>query len=113
MEEIYPTSFKAVAPAMPAKAVAPKAPPAQVDQVESRTPDRNLDLNQAVQELNDFSSQHEISLNFVVHKESGRTQIRVIDSTTDKVIREIPPDDVLNIIDSIEEMAGKLLSTKA
>ncbi|MGS0763331.1 flagellar protein FlaG [Syntrophomonas curvata] len=52
-------------------------------------------------------------LQFKVHKESGRIQVKVIDSDSQKVIREIPPEKILEcsamIRDMLDEMAGILL----
>lgn len=52
-------------------------------------------------------------LQFKVHKESGRIQVKVIDSDSQKVIREIPPEKILEcsamIKNMLDEMAGILL----
>ncbi|HGY10805.1 MAG TPA: flagellar protein FlaG [Desulfobacterales bacterium] len=54
-----------------------------------------------------------VKLNFKMHKESGRIIIRVIDSETDKVIREIPPKKILELADHMKEMIGTLFDKKA
>lgn len=55
-------------------------------------------------------------LQFRVHKESGRIQVKLIDSDSEKVIREIPPDKVLEysarIRNMLNEMLGILLDEK-
>lgn len=43
-------------------------------------------------------------LQFRLHEESGRYSVKVIDSTTDEVIREIPPENVLEFSASIRKM---------
>jgi hypothetical protein len=39
---------------------------------------------------------------FVVHPNSGVVSIKIIDARTDTVIREIPPDDVLKIVEELQ-----------
>lgn len=55
-------------------------------------------------------------LQFRVHKDSGRIQVKVIDSDTDKVLREIPPENVLEcsakIKEMLDHMAGIIVDEK-
>ena len=48
-----------------------------------------------------------------MHDETGRTMIKIMDKTTEKLIREIPSEDVLNLAAKIEEMIGILFDKKA
>lgn len=63
-------------------------------------------LNEAMQISNHY-------LQFKVHEESGRVQVKVIDSESKEVIREIPPERMLEcsarIKDMIDEMTGILV----
>ena len=43
-----------------------------------------------------------------MHDETGRTMIKIMDKATEKLIREIPSEDVLNLAAKIEEMIGIL-----
>jgi flagellar protein FlaG len=62
--------------------------------------------------------QHEIQkvrnlgLQFSVHKATGRTMVKVVDKETEKLIREIPPEDLLNLVDKLDEMIGILFDKK-
>lgn len=66
--------------------------------------------------LNDV--QHEIQtmrnlgLQFSVHETTGRTMVKVVDKETERLIREIPPEDLLNLVDKIDEMLGMLFDKK-
>ncbi|NVM21125.1 MAG: flagellar protein FlaG [Desulfobacterales bacterium] len=53
-----------------------------------------------------------IGLQFSVHEATGRTVIKVIDKETEKLIREIPPEELLKLAAKIEEMIGILLDKK-
>ena len=39
---------------------------------------------------------------FVVHPDSGMVSIKIIDARTDTVIREVPPEDVLRIVEELQ-----------
>ena len=72
-----------------------------------------VDMESAVKRLKDVAAQHDINLNFSVHKATGRTVIKVVDANTNKVVRELPPEQILDLMVSIEEMNGQLVSTTA
>jgi flagellar protein FlaG len=44
------------------------------------------------------------NLEFSIDRETGREIIRVIDSDTKEVIRQIPPEQILHIIEQIQEL---------
>ncbi len=47
-----------------------------------------------------------------IHEESKRVVIKIIDTQTDKVIKEIPPKEVLNFISKLHESIGVLIDRK-
>lgn len=55
---------------------------------------------------------HNVDLQFSVHEASGQTMIVVRDESTGKVIREIPPKEVLNLAAKFDEMIGLLFDGK-
>ena len=67
--------------------------------------DRVVELNSYMQNLNR-------SLKFSVDDQSGETVIRVIDSETDELIRQIPAEELLVVRSSLEEYRGMLLEMK-
>lgn len=54
-----------------------------------------------------------VSLSFSVHEATGRIKVVVTDKGTGELIREIPPDQVLNLMAKIDEMMGILYDEKA
>ena len=48
-------------------------------------------------------------LKFYVNKELNQVVVKVIDSTTDKVIKEIPPEEIQNLHIRIREAIGLLI----
>ncbi|MBT3092156.1 MAG: flagellar protein FlaG [Candidatus Thiodiazotropha sp. (ex Lucina pensylvanica)] len=49
------------------------------------------------------------NLEFSIDQETGTQVIRVIDSDTGELVRQIPPDQILHVISHIEEMQDELL----
>jgi flagellar protein FlaG len=70
-------------------------------------------LERTVEGLNESVQSHHRSLRFSVDEDSGRTVIRVVDPTTDEVIRQIPPEEVLDLARHLEDSAGALLRAEA
>lgn len=66
------------------------------------------DLQQAVAELNQHIQNIERDLLFSVDDSSGRTVVRVVNSDTEEVIRQIPSEEVLRISRSIHEQMGDI-----
>jgi len=56
---------------------------------------------------------HNVDLHFSIHQNSGDVIIALIDGTTGKVIREIPPSEILDLAARLEEMMGLLYDKKA
>ncbi len=65
-------------------------------------------LNEAVEISNRAMEIASFSLQFRIHEESGRVQVKVVDSATEEIIREIPPEYMLKIAASIKEMLDNL-----
>ncbi len=68
---------------------------------------KNLDAINAELKSNDSSIQ------FTVDGKSDDIVVKVVDDDTGKVIRQIPPDDVLSIREHLKEMTGLLVKEKA
>ena len=52
-------------------------------------------------------------LKFSVDEETGRKVIKVVDVKTGKLIRQIPPEDVLSFLRQLEDHKGLMLSIKS
>ena len=71
----------------------------------------------AVNRLNEFVQTIERNLQFSVDEETGYTVITVVDSETEEIIRQIPPQEVLemagNLMDTLAKVEGLLLKEQA
>jgi len=68
----------------------------------------NEELQQAVEELNDHVQQVQRDLLFSVDDSSGRTVVRVVNSLTEEVVRQMPSEEVLRISRNLKEQSGDL-----
>ncbi|MBF0452537.1 MAG: flagellar protein FlaG [Candidatus Magnetomorum sp.] len=55
---------------------------------------------------------HNVGLRFAVHEDTGKFVIRVIDEETKEVVREVPPENLLDLAAKMEEMMGMLYDEK-
>lgn len=92
----------------PVSNAAPVAAFAQVD----RTPGHS-ELGNVVADLNKVAQANAQGVRFSVDEESGRTVVKVVDTQTDTVLRQIPSMEALKLWRSIEQMQGVMLRDKA
>lgn len=95
-------------------AVGPKAK-AEVSQ-ESREKQKKQDvkiLRDVVEVVQNHFHVSGVSLSFSVHEATGRIKVDVTDKETGDLIREIPPEQVLNLMAKIDEMMGILYDERA
>jgi flagellar protein FlaG len=86
----------------------PKAEVEKQQPVQQQMPaESGQELEETVEELNQMVQSVRRNLQFSIDKESGRTVIKVIDSDSEEVIRQIPPEEVLalarRLVDMVEE----------
>ena len=62
------------------------------------------DLEGIVEQLNEHMQNIQRNLNFSVDDSSGKTVIRVVDTNTEELVRQIPSEDALRISHSIQEL---------
>ena len=68
------------------------------------------DLSELGEELSDLVQSVRRELEFSVDDDSGRTVIRVIDSATGELVRQIPPEEVLTLVGRFrEDQAGLVM----
>lgn len=64
------------------------------------------ELNQVVQEMNDFVKPINNSLEFSVDKDTGTTVVKVLDTETQEVIKQIPSEEMLALAKAIGQLKG-------
>ena len=98
----------------PAAAGAPGLAPAPA----AATPDAQPALTveaarQAAAQINEFLKSSAASVEFTVDGNSNHIIVRVVDSETNKLIRQIPSEETLAIAHALDRMSGLLFQQKA
>lgn len=71
------------------------------------------ELMQAVAEMNQHFQNVQRNIHFSVDDDTGTTVVKVIESDTEEVIRQIPSEEVLTLSKYIEESAGRIIRAEA
>ena len=66
-------------------------------------------LNDAIEKLKDAGDIFNRRLDFKIDEETNRIMVKVIDTETNKVIKEIPPEQLIRLAAKIQEMIGLLV----
>lgn len=74
---------------------------------------QEAELSNAVADLNKVAQAAAQGVRFSVDEDTGRTVVKVVDTQTDKVLRQIPTVEALKLWRSIEQMQGVMLRDKA
>ncbi len=70
------------------------------------------ELEKNVEQVNKIAETLNLSVRFRIHEESERVKAEVVDRLTDEVIREIPPERVLNMVAQIQSLIGLFIDTR-
>lgn len=70
-------------------------------------------IDQAVERLNRLADIFATALRFSVHEATRTIMVRVVDTRTGEVIREIPPQQILDAVAKMQELLGLLFDEKA
>jgi flagellar protein FlaG len=83
-----------------------------LDKAAESQQDIRENLEETVSQLNDIVQTIERDLKFSVDETSGETIITVLDTNSQEVIRQIPPEYVLTVRENLESLKGILFSAK-
>lgn len=75
-------------------------------------PDR-VEVESAVESINNAVEHINRALRFSIHEDTQRMMVRVVDVVTQEVIKELPPEEVLDTVARIREMIGLLIDERA
>lgn len=63
--------------------------------------------------MRDYMQTIDRDLHFTVDEDSGVTVVKVVDPSTDEVVRQIPTEEVMRVVRSLENGGGFLSEIKA
>lgn len=88
----------------------------ETEKVEKEDPQNSEEekktLKEQVDNLNDFLKPQFTSLKFEYHEKAERYMVKVVEQGTDKVIREIPPKEFLDMITKMMDFVGLMVDKK-
>ncbi len=85
----------------------------EVSKDELKNVPSKAEVESAVDSINDAIEHINRALRFSVHEDTQRIMVKVVNANTDEVIKEIPPEAVLDTVARIREMIGLLIDERA
>ncbi len=80
----------------------------RIEEQTEKVIENNKKVKNAIAEVNKKMNQ-KTRCEFSYHEDTKRVSIKVIDSETEEVIREIPPEETLDMLSKMWEVAGILI----
>ena len=69
-------------------------------------------VQEAVKAINDFLEVEHKASKFVLHEGLDKYFVRLVDAETEEVIKEIPPEKLLNAFYEMQKLAGMIVDEK-
>lgn len=82
------------------------------EQLADKTSVDSENLKKSAEEMTKWVQGLNTNIKFAVHEETNQLMVQVIDIVEQKVLREFPPRDYLDMIAKIREFVGMLLDKK-
>ncbi|NMG17466.1 flagellar protein FlaG [Aromatoleum bremense] len=86
---------------------------AAVPQAQAATSVGADELREALDTINEVVHVHAANLSFSVDEDTRITVVKLIDSETDEVLRQIPSEEALQIAKALDRLQGLLVRDKA
>ncbi len=99
--------------ALPAAKQAVQQEPVRVRKVDVMKTEPPVSMDAILGELTSVSAAFSKRLSFSVNEKLDQVVVKVIDTDTDKVIREIPPAELQHVHERIREVIGILFDERA
>lgn len=109
---LFPHQYKSTPKNTPEFSLEPNN--ARVEEEKPRSPGKEKDaghqeLSRAVHQLNKLMQAYNTEINFQLHESSGEYVVKVVNSLDKSVIREIPPERVLDMVAYFKEIMGVII----
>lgn len=66
----------------------------------------------ALEKLRKTAPIFDFRFHFLIHEETKRIMVQIIDQETGKILNEIPPEKILDLVARIQELVGLLVDEK-
>lgn len=75
-------------------------------------PMNDQQLYKAIEKANEAAMGRNTSFRYAIHEGTKQIMVKVLDKKTNEVIRELPPEKILDMVAKIWEMAGLFVDEK-
>lgn len=97
-----------------AAATAPAKPDGSAASNDKNQQSSASQVQDAVKSMNDFVDKlNSSSLKFSVDDDTGKTIVKVMDTETNEVIKQIPSEEMIEIAKAVDQLKGLLVQQKA
>ena len=69
-------------------------------------------LQKSIDKVNETFEMHKRSVRFKVHERTNEVMVKIVDAETEEVIREIPPEKLLDMFANMLELAGLIVDER-
>ena len=86
------------------------------DRVETQVGEKEVsenDIKKAIKKINTFLQDENTHAEYSMHKGLSRIMIKIVDNDTKKVVLELPPEKLVDMVSKMCELAGVLVDKKA
>ncbi|MDR2166055.1 MAG: flagellar protein FlaG [Zoogloeaceae bacterium] len=106
------------APGNAPQAVFARRPAADVnarerDEAKEREASFQEQLEESVEELNEFVLPYNTALRFSIEKDSGAVIVKVMDRETEEVVKQIPSEEAIALARALDKLKGLLVQQQA
>ncbi|MBS1198574.1 MAG: flagellar protein [Proteobacteria bacterium] len=84
-----------------------------LDDKQAKTPASLQDIEKATDQVKKFVSPVNNDIQFSIDDETGITVVKVVDKSTNEIIRQIPGDEILQIAKALDRLQGLLVKQQA
>ena len=84
-----------------------------LDDKQAKTPASLQDIEKATDQVKKFVSPVNSDIQFSIDDETGITVVKVVDKSTNEIIRQIPGDEILQIAKALDRLQGLLVKQQA
>ena len=70
------------------------------------------ELQRAIDQTNQMIFKDDNRFEFKIHERTGRIMVKLINNETDEIVKEIPPEKILDLVASIWDLVGILVDER-
>lgn len=82
------------------------------EKLKSNEKELEEEVKDSVKDVNEIVKKVKEGLSFQIHEDTDELMVQVVDLKTEEVIKELPPEEMLDLKARIHEMVGILINEK-